>query len=182
MGVTSRKPPKEKATKPKAKAEGAVEGAWRYITDDDGNPSGKVRNSAKLPYENKLNEILAGVALGAEGLAGDQFASAAIRAKAPEIAYGWAKLAQTNPAVKRALDFLFTGSATAEAIVPTVSLVLMLGWHYGFFVPDKIGSAVCLANGMVPVSREVELEWMKRASETQQSENGNGSTDANDVD
>lgn len=164
MAVANRKAPKEKKA-PKSKAAPAPEeqneGAWKY------GENGKERQGRKLPFESKLNEFLTGVAGGLRFVAGDEFAANAILAKREEISYGYARLAQENPQVKRALEFLFSGSAMAEALLPTASLLVMLGWHYGLFIPDKIGVPMSLANGVVPMSREGEIENARRESEAE---------------
>jgi hypothetical protein len=124
-------------------------------------PDGKrARTSKSLPYENRMREFLYGVAGMAE--LGDEFLATAIQGKTDELAYGWAKLAQENPQVKRVLGMIFEGSAYAEALIPTISLTLMVGWHYGM-VPDRLGVPVVMANGMMPVSREVESQLKQEA-------------------
>ena len=147
---------------------------WRV--EPDGK---KVRNTRKLPFENRLNELaatFAGVAL----LAGDEFTANAISVKAPELSYGWAKLAQSDSRVKRVLEVLFEGSAWAEALIPTVGLVVVVGWHHGY-VPSNLGVPLAMANGLVPVSREQELHMRREAeqaaasqSQSQKSEGDSG--------
>ena len=136
---------------------------WRV--DDTGS---KVRNTKKLPFENRLNELLAGFS-GMALIAGDEFTANAITIKAPELAYGWAKLAQSDKRVKRVLEVLFEGSAWAEALIPTVGLVVVVGWHHGY-VPSNIGVPLVLANGLVPVSREQEQEMQRQAAAQTQSQ------------
>lgn len=160
MAVASKKPPKGKSKS----AEQQTESAWKY--NDDGT---KTRSSRLLPYESKLRELLTTAAGGMRLAAHDDFAANAILGKTDELAYGYAKLAKENPEVKKVLDFIFSTSALAEAVIPTSTLALMLAWHYGFFVPDKIGGALALANGIIPESREVEVE--RKRAETQREAN-----------
>lgn len=139
----------------------APEGAWR---EEDGN---KVRNTRALPLENKLKEVLLGT--GAILSFKDEFVGIAVEKKAPEIAYGWAKLASEEPRVKRALEFVLEGSAWSEALLPTATLAVAVLWHYGIFIPDKIGVPMTIAVGVMPVSREVEQEMREAAAaESQQ--------------
>ena len=139
-GKESRKSPKSAGGEP-----------WKI--NEDGT---KQRASRALPYANRISELLAG-ASGTALLAGDQFTAQAIAAKSPELAYGWAKLAQSDPRVKRVLEALFEGSAWAEALIPTIGLVIVVGWHYGM-VPDRLGAPLSVASGLIPVSREQEKE------------------------
>lgn len=132
------------------------EGAWKLSSDGK-----KIRQGRALPLENKLKEVL----LGAGALVGlqDEFVGLAVTNKAPEIAYGWAKLASEEPRVKRALEFILEGSAWSEALLPTVTLMLAIAWHYGIFVPDKLGVPLSIAAGAFPVSREVEQQMKAEA-------------------
>jgi hypothetical protein len=132
----------------------------------------KVRNTRKLPLENRLNELCAGFAATAL-IAGDEFTANAISVKAPELAYGWAKLAQSDARVKRVLEALFEGSAWAEALIPTVGLLVVVGWHYGY-IPGRVGVPLAMANGLVPISREQEKEMQARAQTQSQSQKPDG--------
>lgn len=138
--------------------------AWK--TDPD---TGKrTRQGRKLPFEIKLAELLSGASLLA-GMAGDSFVAAAIDTRTEELAYGYAKLAQSDERVKRVLNMLLTGSAWSEAIAPTVGLAIVVGWHYKV-VPDKLGVPFTIASGIVPVSREQEQEMKLRARAQQAQE------------
>ena len=131
---------------------------WRVNPDTQQ----RERNGRLLPFEVKLRELLVGIS-GTAALAGDQFVSAAIDSKRDELAYGYAKLAKENDSVKRVLEIMFTGSAWAEALIPTVGLVAVVGWHFGM-VPDQVGVPLTMASGIVPMSRESEVEMRKRAA------------------
>lgn len=152
MAISDKKPPGN-GTGTKTRKESGGD-PWRI---ENGR---RVRASKALPFENRINELLAGVS-GAAMLAGDQFTADAITVKSPELAYGWAKVAQNDPRVKRVLTALFEGTAWAEALIPTVGLVIVVGWHYGM-IPDRLGVPLSVANGLVPVSREAEVENRKR--------------------
>jgi hypothetical protein len=123
----------------------------------------KVRNTRLLPFETKLRELF--VALeGAVTIGGDKFVATAIANKRDELAYGYAKLAKENSSVKKVLETLFATSAWAEALIPTLGLAIVVGWHYGM-VPDQLGVPMTMAQGMVPESREDEVINRKRTAE-----------------
>lgn len=147
MGVASKAPPKEKP-KGRSKPKAAGEAPWKV---EEGK---RVRGSKALPHELRLREFLLGTAAMAK--VADEFTGTAIELKAEELAYGWAKLAQEDPRVSKALSMLFEGSAWAEAVIPTASLALMILWHYEILVPNKLGATISFANGMLPVTRGEE--------------------------
>lgn len=163
------KAPKDaKATgtrKPGAKADSdwETDGDWKVNL----KTGERKRAGRALPLEIRLREFWLGISGGA-ALAGDSFTSGAIKAKHEELAYGYAKLAQANSQVKFVLEKFLVGSAYTEAIVPTVSLLIMVGWHWGI-IPSKIGVPMTFANGMLPVTREQEIQ-MKVQAETEQRE------------
>lgn len=163
MPVTKRTPPGEEPPKKPSTQNGTpTEGPWK-----EGPNGEKLRNGRALPFENKLKELLIGV--GTVMSFKDEYVGTVMQNQAPEIAYGWAKLASEEPRVKRALEVLLTGSAWQEAIMPTATLAIAVLWHYGIFVPDKIGAPVSLMVGAIPISREQENELKSRAeAEAQQ--------------
>lgn len=154
---------REPGKEPPPKASGTQpindDGPWRY--DDQGK---KHRNSRILPFENKLKELLLNVSAIVSFQ--DEFTAIAIQNQAPDIAYGWAKLASEDDRVKRVLHMLLEGSSWADALMPTATLAVAVLWHYGIFIPDKLGVPVSMAAGAIPISREVEQE-MKAAAKAE---------------
>lgn len=169
MAVTDKKPPKTKAkvNTPPVDDTPKSEGAWKY---ENGK---KVRNGRMLPGEGKLKEIL--YDLGETISNGDAFVGEAIKQQSPELAYGYCRLAQEDATVKRIIGYLTSSSAYAEALIPTVTLAAAILWHYGIFVPDKIGVPAAIMTVGIPVSREVEVE-MKR-NQMQAEMNGRQNTE-----
>lgn len=156
MPVAKKKPPKA-TTSSGSESNGTTptpdekpEGAWKY---EDGK---KVRNGRMLPGEGKLKEIL--YDLGDTISNGDAFVGEAIKQQAPELAYGYCRLAQEDATVKRIIGYITSSSAYAEALMPTAVLAAAILWHYGIFVPDKIGVAAAIMTVGIPISREVENE------------------------
>lgn len=164
MGVKDIKEPKPKAEKkpPKTKPDSEDKSSPWKVT----NEGKRVRSGRALPHEIRLREFFAGLA-GVAALAGDNFTGAAIEAKAEELAYGYAKLAQSDPRVKQVIAFLLEGSAWTEAIIPTVGLVIVVGWHYGV-IPDQVGVPMTMANGLMPVTREQEAQMRAQQKREQQ--------------
>jgi hypothetical protein len=111
-------------------------------------------------------------------LAGDSFTAQAIEIKSEELAYGYAKLAQNDPRVKHVLQMLLEGSAWAEALIPTIGLLIVVGWHHGY-VPDQIGVPFTVANGMMPVSRSMEKKMREQAQQDQSDAAGKPRPDKN---
>lgn len=148
---------KKPTTPPKEKT---VDSPW-------GEKDGKrVRTGKRLPFENRLSEFFATIA-GVSAIAGDTFTANVIEAKTEELAYGYAKLAQSDPRVKRVLSMMMEGSAWSEALIPTVGLVVMVGWHYGV-IPDRLGLPITMANGVMPVTRGQEMQMRAQAARDQQ--------------
>lgn len=146
---------------PKGEASGGAESPWT-TNPETGE---RKRSTRALPLETRLREFFVSLS-GVATLAGDSFTGQAISAKSEELAYGYAKLAQVNPAVKRVLTTLLEGSAWTEALVPTLGLVIVVGWHYGM-VPDQLGVPFTMANGMVPVTRTQEQDMKAQAARDQ---------------
>jgi hypothetical protein len=132
---------------------------WK--TGEDGK---RTRKGRKLPYEAQIHQLLLEVS-GAVALA-DSFSAKAIELKSEELAYGYARLAKEDPRVKALFERLVTGTALSAVVIPTVSLVAMIGWHFGF-VPSKVGVPVTLANGMIPFTREQERAAKEQAAQGQ---------------
>lgn len=170
MTVQERKPPKDKKGG-KSKPTGE-DSPWKHNEDGTRQRVGK-----KLPYETRLKEFFAGIS-GVATLAGDSFTAAAIEGKSEELAFGYAKLAQNDPRVKRVISFLLEGSAWTEAIIPTLGLAIVVGWHYGF-VPDQLGVPLTVANGMLPLTREQEIAIKEKAAREQAEAEQRKRTDGN---
>ena len=166
-GKGGKKPPKDSG--PKAKPTGD-DSPWKVNTEGK-----RERATRALPHEVRLREFFAGIS-GVAALAGDGFTGAAIEAKSEELAYGYAKLAQADPRVKRVIAFLMEGSAWAEAAVPTIGLVIVVGWHYGV-IPDQVGVPMVVANGLVPISREQEIQMRREAQRFNGQGDGDGTAD-----
>lgn len=170
MPVSSKKAPKKtqsRSTEPETDTKS--EGAWKY---ENGV---KVRNGRLLTGESKLKEIL--YDLGETISNGDAFVGEAIKNQAPELAYGYCRLAQEDATVKRIIGYLTSSSAYAEALIPTVTLAAAILWHFGIFVPDKIGVPAAILTVGVPMSREVETEMKRQEQESRRHRNGNAAGD-----
>lgn len=163
--ASGKKPPKTSGPKSEPSGESSP---WK--TNSEGR---RERSGRSLPYEVRLREFFAGLS-GVAAIAGDGFTGAAIEAKSEELAYGYAKLAQADPRVKRVIQFLMEGSAWGEAIIPTVGLAIVVGWHYGM-IPDQVGVPMVMANGLVPVSREHEMQMRREAKRNGQGAGGESS-------
>lgn len=124
----------------------------------------KVRKGRKLPFENELHGFFIELS-GAVAMA-DSFSANAIEIKSEELAYGYAKLAKDDPRVKAFFDKLVSGTAISAALIPTLTLVAMIGWHFGF-IPPKLGVPITLANGMLPFTREEEKKMKAQQAEEQ---------------
>lgn len=131
----------------------------------------KERQGRLLTYEKKLRGLFAGMAGTMQYIRSDTFSADVIRANSDELAYGYARLAQENPQVKRALEFLFKTSALGDALLPTATVLLLILWHYEILVPNGIGVPLATMNGVVPTSREAELHGYQQAREAAE---GNG--------
>ena len=175
MAVKDIKEPKgQRKTKPSGDGGGTVESPWEL---KDGK---RKRSTRALPLEIRLREFFVGLS-GVAALAGDTFTANAIEIKAEELAYGYAKLASVDSRVKRILTTLLEGSAWTEAMVPTLGLVIVVGWHWGA-IPDQLGVPMTLANGMVPVTREQEQAIKAQAAKDQaDAENRNGTQGGDDT-
>jgi hypothetical protein len=157
---------------PRGKKTGDSPDSSPWKTDSDGT---RKRGTRALPLEIRLREFFVSLA-GVSMLAGDSFTANAIEAKSEELAYGYAKLASVDPRVKRVLTMLLEGSAWTEALIPTLGLAIIVGWHYGA-VPDQLGVPMTLANNMVPVTRSQEQSIKAQAARDQaeaQARNGQG--------
>lgn len=150
-----------KAPKGGKAGDGPESSPWKL----DESTGTRKRNTRALPLEIRLREFFVGLS-GVAVLAGDSFTGNAIEAKAEELAYGYAKLASVDPRVKRVLTTLLEGSAWTEAMVPTLGLVIIVGWHYGA-IPDQLGVPMTLANNMIPVTRAQEQEIKRKAAQDQ---------------
>lgn len=164
MAVTSKKPPKTTRvksadTESHSESESKPEGAWKW---ENGK---KVRNTRLLPGEGKLKEIL--YDLGETISNGDAFVGEAIKNQAPELAYGYCRLAQEDATVKRIIGYLTSSSAYAEALIPTLTLTAAILWHFGIFIPDKIGVPAAIMTVGIPMSREVETEMKREQMRTE---------------
>lgn len=124
----------------------------------------RTRKGRKLPYEAQIHQLLLEVS-GAVALA-DSFSAKAIELKSEELAYGYARLAKEDPRVKALFERLVQGTALSAALIPSLSLVAMIGWHFGF-IPSKVGVPVTLANGMIPFTREQEQAAKSQVTEDQ---------------
>jgi hypothetical protein len=154
--------PKRQAKKaPESKSEPSIESPWEIREDGT-----KVRKGRRLPYEKEIEQFFVEIS-GAVALA-DSFSAKAIELKAPELAYGYARLAKDDPRVKAFFEKLLTGSAWSAALFPTVSLAVMIGWHWGV-VPPQLGVPMALGTGLLPVTREEE-QAMKAQAFKEQSE------------
>lgn len=148
-----------KKTEPKPKTEPSVESPWEIREDGS-----KVRKGRRLPYEKEIEQFFVELS-GAVAMA-DSFSAKAIELKAPELAYGYARLAKDDPRVKAFFEKLLTGSAWSAALFPTVTLAVMIGWHWGF-VPPQLGVPITLGTGMFPFTREQEQEAKAQAAQEQ---------------
>lgn len=155
-----KKPPKDKKP-PREKPDSDSNSPWKV--NDAGE---RVRNTRALPHEIRLRETFAEAAALLKTV--DGFSGTLLEAKGEELAYGYAKLAKEDPRVKRVLDRILEGSAWSAAMAPTISLVICIGWHYGM-IPTKVGVPMVLANGMMPVTREQEINY-RRDAEREQAE------------
>lgn len=124
----------------------------------------RVRKGRKLPFENELHGFFMELS-GAVSMV-DSFSANAIELKSEELAYGYAKLAKDDPRVKAFFDKLVSGTAISAALIPTLTLVAMIGWHFGF-IPPKVGVPLTLANGMLPFTREEEKKMKAQAAQDQ---------------
>lgn len=142
-------PPKKDAPRTSTdQAQPEADSPWKV--DANGK---RTRKGRKLPYEAQIHQLLLELS-GAVALA-DSFSAKAIELKSEELAYGYARLAKEDPRVKALFERLVQGTALSAALIPTLSLVAMIGWHFGF-IPSKVGVPVTLANGMIPFTREQE--------------------------
>lgn len=150
---------KKKQDKAPPKSEPSVETPWEIREDGS-----KVRKGRRLPYEKELEQFFIELS-GALAMA-DSFSAKAVEIKAPELAYGYARLAKDDPRVKAFFEKLLTGSAWSAAIFPTVTLALMVGWHWGL-VPSQLGVPVTLGSGMLPFTREQEQQAKAQSAKEQ---------------
>lgn len=171
MAVADKKPPKKTTTrttqtreKVKETPEEKTEGAWKY---ENGK---KVRNGRLLPGETKLKQIL--YDLGDSISNGDAFVGEAIKVQSPELAYGYCRLAQEDATVKRIIGYLTSSSAYADALIPTAVLAVAILWHFGIFVPDKLGIPAAIMTVGIPMSREVENEFKAKSEQAEQMPGG----------
>lgn len=84
---------------------------------------------ARAPLQKSLEELFSAPAY-IYALNGDTWAEDHISTTAPRLAEAWYKLAQKNPAVKRTLESLTTGSAWGGVAVATGATVLPLLAHH----------------------------------------------------
>lgn len=156
------KDPKGKGSKPDSEprqpGDTPTETAWQI---KDGK---KVRKGRKLPFENELHGFFIEMA-GAVSMV-DSFSGNAIELKSEELAYGYAKLVKDDPRVKAFFERLVSGTAVSAALIPTLTLLAMIGFHFGF-IPPKIGVPVTLANGMIPFTREEEKKIKEQQARDQ---------------
>lgn len=157
---SAKEKPKAKSSAEKPKAEPTVETPWEIREDGS-----KVRKGRRLPYEKEIEQFF--LELSGAIAMGDSFSAKAVELKAPELAYGYAKLAKDDPRVKAFFEKLLAGSAWSAALFPTVSLVVMIGWHWGF-VPPQLGVPVTMGSGMLPFTREEEQQFKAAQRQEQQ--------------
>lgn len=171
------KPKREKSgtnrNKAKAKASEDTHPDNPWGVDDSGR---RIRVTRALPYEIKLREFFVELS-GAAALA-DSFSAKVLELKGEELAYGYAKLAKEDARVKAFFEKILQGSAWSAALMPTVSVVIMIGWHHGF-IPPKLGVPMTIANGMMPVTRAQERQYKEQhrkeqAEAAQRTAAGNG--------
>lgn len=141
---------KSQEKKQEKKSEPTIETPWELREDGT-----KVRKGRRLPYEKEIEQLF--IELSGAVVMADSFSAKAIELKAPELAYGYARLAKDDPRVKALFEKLLTGTAWSAAIIPTVTLAVMIGWHWGF-VPAQLGVPVTLGTGMLPFTREQEQQ------------------------
>lgn len=151
---------KEPKREPKPKVEPTVESPWEI--HEDGT---KVRKGRRLPYEKEIEQFVIELS-GAVAMA-DSFSAKAIELKAPELAYGYARLAKDDPRVKAFFEKILTGSAWSAALFPTVTLAVMIGWHWGF-IPPQLGVPATVGSGMMPFTRAQEQEYKAEQKREQQ--------------
>lgn len=89
-----------------------------------------VRPTRSDKLESSLSELLSAPAL-IYAAAGDEWAATFVNKRAPVVAAAWVGLAEENPAVKRILTKLTTGSAWGGVIFATGGTVLPLLVHHG---------------------------------------------------
>lgn len=168
----SKSEPKKKpaSKKPSGGEASAPESPWKI------NPDGsKERQGRRLPFEKEIHQFFIEVS-GAVALA-DSFTANAIELKSEELAYGYARLAKDDPRVKAFFDKLLTGTAWSAALMPTVTLVAMVGFHYGL-VPPRIGVPVVMMHGMMPLTREEEQALKAQHHAEQAAAQAKGSSEA----
>lgn len=169
-GASSGTKRKSKAEKEPEREAAAPESPWRI------NPDGtKERHGRRLPFEKEIHQFFIELS-GAVALV-DSFSAQAIEIKSEELAYGYARLAKDDPKVKAFFQKLLTGTAWSAALMPTVTLAVMIGWHHGF-VPAKAGVPVILLHGLVPVTREQEQMMRAQAAADQAEAEAKGSSES----
>lgn len=140
MPLSEKKPPKTKSTSKPTEDDSP----WQLV---DGV---KKRQGRKLPNEAKIQVFLTE---SAEMLSlVDQFTATAILKKSEELAYGYAKLAQEDPRVRKIVGMLTSSSAYAAAFVPSATVLVAVAWHHGF-MPDRIGMPVTMMQDLPLVTR-----------------------------
>lgn len=151
MPLSDKKPPKARKAETKTTDD---DSPWKYV---DGE---KQRQGRKLPNETKIHQFLIE---SAEMLSiADQFTATAILNKSEELAYGYARLAQDDPRVRKIISTLTSSSAWATAMVPTATILVAVAWHHGF-MPDRIGLPVTMMQGLPTYTRAQMVEAAAQA-------------------
>lgn len=98
----------------------------------------KPRSGPKPQLQKSLEELFSAPAY-VYSITGDEWAENHVNESAPRLAEAWYKLAQKNPAVKRTLERLTTGSAWGGVAVATGVAVLPLLAHHEL-LPGPLGA------------------------------------------
>lgn len=139
----------------------SVESPWKTLEDGS-----RVRHGRRLPYETQMHQFFTEIS-GLVAMA-DSFSAQIIENKSEELAYGYAKLAKDDPRIKAFFERLLQGSAYSAALIPTVTMAVAIGWHFGL-VPGQLGVPMVLASGSLPYTRQQEQEF-KEAQRKEQAD------------
>jgi hypothetical protein len=155
-----KKPPRDAPREKTDPTEEIPDSPWKL--EPDGT---RVRKGRKLPYEKQIHQLLIEVSGGVALV--DSFSAKAIELQSEQLAYGYARLAKEDPRVRALFEKLITGTAFSAALIPTLTLVGMIGWHFGF-IPAKVGVPLTMASGMMPFTRGQEQEIKEKARRDQE--------------
>lgn len=122
-------------------------------TGTRGTPNrGPTQRAPRKPeLQRKLEELLASPAL-IYGAIGDEYPANLLAARTPAMAEAWYELSKTNPAVKRLLESLTTGSAMGAVVLSSAAVVVPLLIHHGMLPLN--GDPFAVMYGPVRVSEE----------------------------